>query len=146
MFHRVLVAVDPSPARHSVVRLAGDVARLNGAKVRVLHVAPTSATLAAVVPLENEAEAKAVLDEAVTALRDSGVDAEGAVAAGLTTQIATAISAAAEEFGADLLVLGHHHRGPLEAFVSPRVSDAVAHAARIAILLAPEDTTAAEQD
>nr|BFD80840.1 universal stress protein [Streptomyces sp. Xyl84] len=142
MFHRVLVAVDPSPARHATVRLAGDVARLTGAKVRVLHVAPTAATLAAVVPLENDAEAKTVVDEAVTTLRDSGVDAEGAVAGGLTTQIATAISAAAEEFQADLLVLGHHHRSALEAFISPRVSDAVAHASRIAVLLAPEDGTA----
>jgi len=69
MFQRILVAVDPSPARHSVIRLAGDMARLTGAKVSVLHVAPSSATLAAVVPLEDDAEAKAILDEALAALK-----------------------------------------------------------------------------
>ncbi|WP_018569764.1 universal stress protein [Streptomyces sp. PsTaAH-124] len=139
MFHRVLVAVDSSPARHSAVRLAGDMARLTGARVGVLHVAPTAATLAVVVPLEGDAEAEALVDEAVTALRDAGVEAEGTVASGLTTEIATTISAAAEDFGADLVVLSPHHRGFLEGIFSPRVSDAVAHTGRTAVLLAPEE-------
>jgi nucleotide-binding universal stress UspA family protein len=139
MFHRILVAVDSGPARHSAVRLAGGTARLTGAKVQVLHVAATSATLAAVIPLEDDVQAKAIVDEAVATLRDAGVDAEGTVARGLTTQIATAISTAAEEFQADLLVLSPHHRGSIAALFNPRVSDAVAHASRIAILLAPEE-------
>ncbi|MEU1306494.1 universal stress protein, partial [Streptomyces shenzhenensis] len=58
MFQRILVAVDSSPARHAAVRLTGDMARLTGAKVRVLHVAASAATLAAVVPLEDDAEAR----------------------------------------------------------------------------------------
>ncbi|MER6984630.1 universal stress protein [Streptomyces carpinensis] len=140
MFQRILVAVDPSPARYSAVRLAGDTARLTDAKVRVVHVAASVANLAAVVPLEDDVQAKAVVDDAVAALRDMGVDADGTVAGGLTTQIATIISEAAEEFHADLLVLSPHHRGSIEAFFNPRVSDAVAHISRTAILLAPEDT------
>lgn len=140
MFHRILVAVDPSPARHSAIRLTAEVARLTGAKVNVLHVAATSATLAAVIPLEDDAQAQAIADEAVAALRDAGVDAEGTVAKSLTTEIATTIATAAGEFEADLLVLSPHHRGSLEALFNPRVSDAVAHASRIAVLLAPEDT------
>ncbi|MFD8387287.1 universal stress protein [Streptomyces sp. NPDC059679] len=140
MFQRILVAVDSSPARHSVVRLAGDMARLTGAKVSVLHVAASSATLAAVVSLEDDAEAKAILDEAVARLRDAGVEAEGAVAHALTTQIATTISSAAEEWQADLVILSPHHRGSLEALINPRVSDAVAHSSRTAVLLAPEES------
>ncbi|GAA2219544.1 universal stress protein [Streptomyces nogalater] len=139
MFQRILVAVDPSPARHSVIRLAGDMARLTGAKVRVLHIAPSTATMAAVVSLEDDSEAKAILDEAVAGLRDAGVGADGTVVGALTTQIATTISSAAAEWQADLLILSPHHRGSLEALVHPRVSDAVAHSSRIAVLLAPED-------
>ncbi|WP_030741545.1 universal stress protein [Streptomyces sp. NRRL S-31] len=139
MFQRILVAVDSSPARHSVVRLAGDMARLAGAKVNVLHMATATASLAAVVSLEDDTEAKAVLDEAVTSLREAGVEAEGTVANGLTTQIATTISAAAEGWQADLLILSPHHRGSLEALFNPRVSDAVVHSSRIAVLLAPAD-------
>ncbi|MFH7341200.1 universal stress protein [Streptomyces sp. KHY 26] len=142
MFQRILVAVDPSPARHSVIRLAGDMARLTGAKVSVLHVAPSSATLAAVVPLEDDTEAQAILDEALASLRDAGVEAEGTVAFALTTQIATTISSAAEEWQADLLILSPHHRGSLEALVNPRVSDSVAHRSRVAVLLAPADDSA----
>ncbi|GLX54585.1 universal stress protein [Streptomyces hygroscopicus subsp. hygroscopicus] len=142
MFQRILVAVDPSPARHSVIRLAGDMARLTGAKVSVLHVAPSSATLAAVVPLEDDTEAQAILDEALASLRDAGVEAEGTVAFALTTQIATTISSAAEEWQADLLILSPHHRGSLEALVNPRVSDRVAHRSRVAVLLAPADDSA----
>ncbi|MFF8882780.1 universal stress protein [Streptomyces flaveolus] len=145
MFQRILVAVDPSPARHSVIRLAGDMARLTGARVSVLHVAPSTATLAAVVSLEDDVEAKAVLDEALTSLRDAGVEAEGTVVNALTTQIATTITSAAEEWQADLLILSPHHRGSLEALVNPRVSDAVAHRSRAAVLLAPPEDASATQ-
>ncbi|MEU6389374.1 universal stress protein [Streptomyces sp. NPDC046939] len=139
MFQRILVAVDSSPGRHSVLRLARDMALLAGATVRVLHIAPSKATLAAVVSLEDDDEAKAVLDEAVTLLREAGVQAEGAVSSALTTQVATTIVSAAEEWRFDLLILSPHHRGALEALVNPRVSDAVAHASRIPVLLAPEN-------
>ena len=139
MFQRILVAVDPSPARHSAVRLTGELARPAGAEVRVLHVAASAVNLAAVVPLENDAQAQAVLDESVAALRDQGIKAEGTLVSALTTQIAATISETAEEFGADLIVLSPHHRGALEALFNPRVSDAVAHASRTAILLAPQE-------
>ena len=49
MFQRILVAVDPSPARHSAVRLAGEMAQVAGADVRVLHVAASAVNIAAVV-------------------------------------------------------------------------------------------------
>ncbi|MGW3286879.1 universal stress protein [Streptomyces sp. NPDC001002] len=139
MFKRILVAVDPSPARQSALRLAGELAQLTDAEVRVLHVVASAANLAAVVPLEDDSEAKAILDEAVATLRDQGIKAEPALARGLTTQVAAAISEAADEFGADLIVLTPHHRGSIEALFDPRVSDAVAHSSHAAILLAPEE-------
>lgn len=143
MFQRILAAVDPSPTRLSAVRLAGDLARLTDAQVRVVHVAASAATLAAVVPLEDDAQAQAIVDESLAALRDKGVKADATVVHALTTQIATAISEAAEAFAADLIVLNPHHRGSVEALFNPRVSDAVAHASRTAVLLAPEDDTEA---
>ncbi|MEV4043264.1 universal stress protein [Streptomyces sp. NPDC049744] len=139
MFQRILVAVDASPARHSVVRLTADMARLTGAKVSVVHIAPSTATIAAVVSLEDDSEAATVLDEAITGLREAGVEAEGTVVDALTTQIASTISAAAREWQADLLILSPHHRGSLQALLNPRVSDAVTHNSRTAVLLAPED-------
>ncbi|MGW1208363.1 universal stress protein [Streptomyces sp. NPDC002499] len=143
MFKRILVAVDPSPARQSALRLAGELAQSADAEVRVLHVVASAANLAAVVPLEDDSEAKAILDEAVATLRDKGIKAEPALARGLTTQVAAAISEAADEFDADLIVLTPHHRGSIEALFDPRVSDAVAHSSHAAILLAPEEAAQA---
>ncbi|MFD8541631.1 universal stress protein [Streptomyces rubrogriseus] len=139
MFQRILAAIDASPARHSVVRLTADMARLTGAEVTVVHIAPSTATIAAVVSLEDDSEATTILDEAITRLRDAGVEAEGTVVGALTTQIASTISATAREWQADLLILSPHHRGSLQALLNPRVSDAVTHNSRTAVLLAPED-------
>ncbi|MER6221178.1 universal stress protein [Streptomyces sp900105755] len=138
VFQRILVAVDPSPARRSAVRLTGELARLTSAEVRVVHVIASAASVAAIVPLEEDAEAKAVLEEALTDLREQGVKAEGTLVRGLTTQVAAAIADTAEEFAADLIVLSPHHRSSVEALFDPRVSDAVAHRTSTAILLAPE--------
>ena len=143
MFQRILVAVDPSPARYSAVRLAGELAESSGAEVRVLHVVASAASVATVQPLEDDNDAKALLDEAVTILRDKGVKTEGVLARGLTAQIPTTISESADDFAADLIVLSPHHRGFVEALFNPRVSDAVAHASRRALLLAPEEEAAA---
>jgi nucleotide-binding universal stress UspA family protein len=139
MFQRILVAVDSSPARHSVVGLARDMARLTAGRISVLHVAASAATLAAVVSMEDDSEAKAVVDESVTLLRDAGIDTEGVVAHALTTQIALTITSAAEEFDADLVILSPHHHTSFEALFNPRVSDTVAHLSHTAVLLAPGD-------
>jgi nucleotide-binding universal stress UspA family protein len=143
MFKRILVAVDPSPSRLTSVRMAGEMARLTGASVHVLHVAAATATLDTVVRLENDAEAKAILDEAVGALRDEGVEADGTLVNGLLNDVPTLINETAEQLGADLIVLSPHHRGVVAALFNPRVSDIVTHASNRAVLLAPEKREAA---
>ncbi|MFD5544808.1 universal stress protein [Streptomyces sp. NPDC127079] len=139
VFQRILVAVDPSPARGSAVRLAGELAQLTNAEVRVVHVITSAVSVSAVVALEDDTEAKAVLEEALAHLRERGIKAGGTLLRGLTTQVAEVISETAEEFGADLIVLSPHHRNAVEALFDPRVSDAVAHRTATAVLLAPAD-------
>lgn len=143
MFHTILVAVDPSPARHSAIRVAGDMARLTGAKVHVVHVAASMAAWDVVVPLEEQSEAEDVLLEALVLLREAGVGAQGEVIHAMTPQVPSAIFQTARAHQADLLVLSPHHRGAAAAFFSPRVSDAVAHRSEVAVLLAPEGTESA---
>ncbi|MEV5759574.1 universal stress protein [Streptomyces tendae] len=139
MFERILVAVDSSPTRLSSVRSTAALARLTGARVRVLHVAASAATLAAVVSLEDDTEAQSVLDEAVGLLRRSGVETEGVMVHALTTQIPGVISETAADWHADLLVLTPHHRDVLGALLDPRVSDAVVRKGRTSVLLVPEN-------
>ncbi|PTM83762.1 universal stress protein [Streptomyces sp. VMFN-G11Ma] len=142
MFSRILVAVDPSPSRLTSVRMAGELARLAGASVHVLHVVATTATLDTVVGLEDDAEARAILDEAVLALRDEGVKADGTLANGLLNDVPALINETAGQFGADLIVLSPHHRGVVAALFNPRVSDIVTHASHTAVLLAPDRAAA----
>nr|WP_306193176.1 universal stress protein [Streptomyces sp. MK5] len=143
MFKHILLAVDPSPARLASVRMAGDMARLTGASVHVVHVAAATATLDTVVRLEDDAEAEAILDEAVATLRDEGIKADGTLATGLLSEVPSLITSAAEQFRADLIVLSPHHRGAVAALFNPRVSDAVTHASRTAVLLVPDEPEAA---
>ncbi|MFD8076269.1 universal stress protein [Streptomyces sp. NPDC059718] len=141
MYQRIMVAVDSSPSRQSALRTAGDMARLTGAAVHVVHVLASTVAFDTVVTLEEDSDAGAVVDEAVATLHDMGVaEADGELLRDVTTQeVAGAISAAAEQFKADLLVVSPHHRGSVAAFFNPRVSDAIAHTSRIAVLLVPEE-------
>ncbi|MGW0876552.1 universal stress protein [Streptomyces sp. NPDC002740] len=138
MFKHILLAVDPSASHRSSLKLATDMAKLTNANVTVVHVVPISATLGAVVPLEEDADARALVDGIITTLRGSGVSADGRVMRALTTQVASTISAVAQDVSADLLILSPHHRSLLESFISPRVSDAVVHGSHLAVLLAPD--------
>ncbi|MBO1331227.1 universal stress protein [Streptomyces sp. VRA16 Mangrove soil] len=139
MFQRILVAVEPGKAHDPAVRLTGELARMTGAHVRVLHVATTMIAADTAVRLEDDDTAQNVVDDAIAVLLGMGVDAQGELRRGLSQQVAQEISAATEDFGADLLVVSPHHRGSLAALLNPRVSDAVAHNSRIAVLLAPTD-------
>ncbi|MFD3454565.1 universal stress protein [Streptomyces sp. NPDC058691] len=139
MFQRIMVAIDPTSARHAALRMAQGLARLSGAQVHVLHVATSAVAYDTVMRLEDDAEAKKILDEALAEVRKDGVEADGALAAGLVQQVPETITEEAEKFGADLLILSPHHRGSVAALFNPRVSDTIAHRAGIAVLLAPED-------
>ncbi|WP_351236286.1 universal stress protein [Streptomyces sp. NPDC002133] len=75
------------------------------------------------------------LEEALGANRGLEAGAHGGTVHALAGQVPDVISQAAEEAGAELVVLSPHQFG---AFFSPRVSDAVSHASRTAVVLAPE--------
>ncbi|MGV9355389.1 universal stress protein [Streptomyces misionensis] len=139
MFDRILVAIDSNGSGETALRAASALARAEGAAIRVLHVVPSTVAEGAVVRLEDDTEGAAVLREALDLLRSAGTPADGQLVQAMAEAVPAVIFAAAEEFKADLLALGPHHRGAFAALLHPRVSDAVAHAGRIAVLLAPEE-------
>ncbi|WP_431967250.1 universal stress protein [Actinacidiphila sp. bgisy160] len=138
MFRRIMVAVDSSSTDHLSVRTATELAARTGASVRVLHVDPSDVVYDTVVGMEDDATAHKVLEEAVATLRRHGVEAEGELVDALLSDVPGAIAAAARRYDADLIVLGPHSRTRLGAWLSPRVTDAVVHHTRIAVLLVPE--------
>ncbi|MEU6654461.1 universal stress protein [Streptomyces sp. NPDC046900] len=137
MFHRILVAVDGSPAAHSAIRTTAELAFLTGAQVRVLHIDTSEVVYDTVVGLEDDEAAHRVLDSAVATLRQAGIQADGELLDGLVSDVAQAVREAAAGFDADLIVVSPHHRSRLASWFSPSVSIAIAHNSRTAVLLAP---------
>ena len=99
----------------------------------------TSAIPDAVTPglVESEdARANGLLEEGVAWLRERGVKAEGALEYGNAVEC---ISEAAKRIGADLIVLGHKHRGPLARWWSESDEATLLERVACSILVAVED-------
>ncbi|MFJ8440853.1 universal stress protein [Kitasatospora griseola] len=138
MFTRIVLAVDDSDARLHAVSTVAELAGRFGSTVHVLHLAPSVVVESSVVALEDDDEARRVLDESVRALREAGVEADGELVDGLRGQVPGVIADAAERLGAELIVLSPHHRSAFASWFRPRVSDAVGHASRVPVLLIPD--------
>ncbi len=138
MFQRILLAVDFSAARAHALATVAALAQRFDSSVHVLHIAPTAVLATSVVAIEEDDDARRVLQESLQTLRGAGVQADGELSSGLSAEVPAAIAAAAARFRADLLVLSPHHRGAVAAWFSPSVSDAVSHAARVPVLLVPD--------
>jgi nucleotide-binding universal stress UspA family protein len=135
MFHRILVAVDGTPATHNAIHTTAELAMLTSAKVHVLHIDPSEVVYDTVVGLEDDTTAHQILDTAVTTLQQAGVQADGELLDSLVSDVAQAVHNAAEDFDADLIIISPHHRTHLAAWFSPSISDALAHKSRIPVLL-----------
>ena len=115
-FENILLAYDGSQTGRAALECAQPLL-CSGAAVHLLAVVPISGRLVTAEGYYTEAmfdaereRVQQVLDEGVALLRERGVGAQGHLRAG---QPARQISLLAEELGVDLVVVGHHHRGPL---------------------------------
>lgn len=117
MYHRILLAYNGSPEGRAVLHQGTELAQICQAEVCLLAVVgiPTGLTMAETVVTPEmtdalEAPARRTLEEG----------ARDIVALGLTVQTriefgepVERIGAVAREYGADLIVVGHRHRGAL---------------------------------
>lgn len=117
MYHRILLAYNGSPEGRAVLHQGTQLAQICQAEVCLLAVVgiPTGLTMAETVVTPEmtdalEAPARRTLEEG----------AKDIVALGLTVQTriefgepVERIGAVAREYGADLIVVGHRHRGAL---------------------------------
>jgi nucleotide-binding universal stress UspA family protein len=136
MFRNILAAIDSTDRSRAVLRTAEKLARADHAEVRVLHVDPDEAAFDASADAEDDADARAVVETAVRRLDSAGVPASGEVIHAVEGDIGRTIVQTATAAGADLVVLGPHHRRGLDAWVGGSVSDDVVRlATRINVLL-----------
>ena len=128
-YDKILLPVDHSHVSERAVFAARDLAILSKGEVRVLHLREREAGSKAgpVPPGETSADARAVIDAAVTILTDAGVNAHGEVRNTIYGYAAKEIVADAKENEADIIVMGSRGHGDLAGLVLGSTAHKVIH-------------------
>jgi nucleotide-binding universal stress UspA family protein len=145
MYARILAAVDGSRPSTAALRHATDLAREQGARLRIVHViedpywyftleADANLDVGAVAAAWREA-GRAVLDDAGRLLRDLGVEPDMALIEQPGIGVADAIVHEAERWPADLIVMGTHGRHGVERLLLGSVAEGVARTTTTPLLL-----------
>ncbi len=140
MFEKVLLSVDSSEDSAKAVQLTRELARIHGSRVVVVHgrdviVNPSGRPAPPRVERwETQEDAKQLVDAAVSELQGEGVEAQGRVLPG-QGQVGRKILKAAEEDGADLIVLGSRAMSRLEEVMIGSASQKIIHKAKCPVLL-----------
>ena len=135
MFERIILAVDGSEFSDRAVPVAADLAEKFGSEVVVLHVAERFASWTFALEAETPAESSGLTDGPVRFLKDRGLSARPEVQHALHGMVARAIEDAAEEEGADLIVMGSRGLGDLSSLLVGSVTHKVLHIARTPVLV-----------
>ena len=133
VYEKLLVAVDGSAHADRAVVRAAELARLAGSSVRVVHACER--TLSPAGMWYPEVEARRVTDRAVARVRQRGVQATGMVLRALQGTAAVAICDAADDAGADLIVIGARGRTGLAELLLGSVALRVILLARQPVLV-----------
>ena len=140
MFEKILLSVDSSEDSDKAVRLTRELARIHGSRVLVVHgrdviVNPSGRpTPPRVERWETKEDAQQLVDVAVSELQGAGVEAQGRVLPG-QGRLGQKILRAAEEDGADLIVLGSRAMSRLEEVIIGSASHKIVHTAKCPVLL-----------
>ena len=142
MFRKVLLCYDGSREGRHALRAGADVVVCMKSDAYLLAICQNQlhgSIPEAVTPHLAEREdsrAQALLDEGVQWLRERGVNAAGTLEYGNAVDC---IATTAQSVGADLIVLGHKHRGPLARWWSASDEESLLERVDCSILVASAD-------
>jgi len=125
MYQRILLAYDGSREGLIALREGALLAKRNGSKVFLLSVLPETTGVLMAESVGGDVVGpqvdtyRALLERGLGVLKQLGLEPEGRLVVG---EPAPQIAAFAKECGADLIVLGHHHRGALSRWFSESTS------------------------
>jgi nucleotide-binding universal stress UspA family protein len=138
MFEKILLAVDGSSSSEVATQTAVEFATKCGAVVEVVHVREHDHIVSkagAGPDLETPVEAADVLAAAVAKFTKAGVTAHGTVRQAPTSHVAREIIAAADESGADLIVVGNRGLSSFSGMLLGSVSNKLVHLAGRPVLV-----------
>jgi nucleotide-binding universal stress UspA family protein len=137
MFETIVWATDGSALADGALELVRELAEIHGSRIVAVHAdevfqgrAGGSSVLA------DEPDIREKLAGQVEELRAAGFDATLAVRTG-TEQIRTLLVRAAEDFDADLIVVGTHGRGAVTAALMGSVARGLCHSSSLPVLVVP---------
>ena len=146
MFKRILVPVDGSPTSDKALATALQLARENGARVRLVHAFDDLAYLTgfehgAEVLQQAHAYAGTLLQDRLRTASAAGVQADTRLVDALGQRLGEQIAAEARRFDADLVVLGTHGRRGLGRALLGSGAEQIIRCAPVAVLVVRGETT-----
>jgi nucleotide-binding universal stress UspA family protein len=138
MFDKVLVAVDKSEQSDRAVAAARDLARMSAGAVRLLHVREAQVAMGkggGVFELEAPQDIENLLEKEVAVFEEAGIPVTTELRHAVIGRAAVEIVAAADEWGASLIVMGCRGRSELTSIVLGSTSYKVLHLANVPILV-----------
>jgi nucleotide-binding universal stress UspA family protein len=133
--YKILLPVDGSDHSRRAVGKATELSKLSGGEVSVFHFHELAPAKAGIGTPESSAESTALVDQAVSELQQAGVRASGQTRTGSFGGAAKAIVDEADQFGADLIVMGSRGLSDFEGLLVGSVAHKVVHHANCPVLI-----------
>ena len=144
MYQRILVPVDGSTTSNAGLAEAIKLAKLTGARVRVLHVvdempslmsAYSFATMPGDVFKMLKDAGQAVLEQARLTVHAAGIPVEATLFDSLSGRLFDRVAEQVQEWGADVIVLGTHGRRGVGRMLLGRDAEQIVRTATVPVLL-----------
>jgi nucleotide-binding universal stress UspA family protein len=146
MFKTIVWATDGSELADRALDYLRELARQHGSRLVAVHANELLRGRAGGAPLRaDEPEIEEKIGKQVEDLKSLGIDAIFEVRKG-SRDVATLIAEAAEDVGADLIVVGTHGRGGFTAALMGSVARALCHTAGRPVLVVPPPLPARRRD
>lgn len=136
MFDRILLAVDGSEQSDRAVSLANEIAKQGNAEVLVFHVREKAAVRFGSYDVDLDESEVNIADSTARTLKDRGVSARPERVTDFYGHTAKRIVEAADEFGANLIVMGSRGLSDLGGFFLGSVAHKVLQSAPCHVLVA----------
>lgn len=144
MYKKIIVAIDDGETSQCALQEAAQLAKAHGAQLCVMHVADET-----LLGMHNRTFTTTLnLDDAREAIRQAGrdlladvkaklegIDAETLLAEADNQRVSEVIVNAAQQWGADLIVLGTHGRRGLQRLILGSVAEQLVRLAPVSVLL-----------
>lgn len=152
MYTRILVPIDGSPTSERALAEAGQLARLTGAQVRLLHIVDPLAHASGferpetyrdeVLPQARQA-GQDLLERSRAALAEQGISADTRLLESRGASVARLVVGHAGEWEASVIVLGTQGRHGLERMLMGSDAEQIARHAAVPVLLVRQPTAGA---